>query len=459
MSEQLSLEALGDHKPPIAQPSALFRHQQDALPRLLAGSYCLWHEMGLGKTRTVLAAYQRLAHDSIATRPLGTSGPQLLIVCPAVAKNVWRHEAALMGYQNVRILSGMKPPPQPASMEPIQVVNYDVLESWRTYLMNFVQSRPTILVLDEAHYLRHGAFGRARKRTQALRPLIWQAERIWQLTGTPLVNSGLDLFYELTFLGPRSPFMGKTEEQFGKQYCETEYNPWGRNGKGQLTFKGLRNEENFYRDVAQIAERRLKKDCLDLPEKFRNVQWLDSLPQHFRQIRGRDLMAAVEVARTALIPRKVKLTVEYLKDSLVERPVVIFGYHRAYLEDLRDQLSHQGSVGYIDGSTPQGSRQRLIEQFQQGYLLFLVAQLQAAGQAITLTRAAHAVFGELHWSAVDHRQAEDRLHRIGAERDVTYHYLLVENSIEQLVWDAVLQKGAAIDRLDKAMTIEQAVGR
>jgi SWI/SNF-related matrix-associated actin-dependent regulator 1 of chromatin subfamily A len=51
---------------------------------------------------------------------------------------------------------------------------------------------------------------------------------------------------------------------------------------------------------------------------------------------------------------------------------------------------------------------------------------------------------------VDLAQAEARLHRIGQTREVTYHYLLVENSVDDLVWRIVLRKGDAIQRLDAA---------
>jgi hypothetical protein len=263
-----------------------------------------------------------------------------------------------------------------------------------------------------------------------------------------MVNSALDFYYQLGFMGTESPFHGMSAQDFGAKYCQTRFNPFagGKKGTGRWEFFGMKNEVALMSVMTPVAQRKLKHECVDLPTKLR-------LPLYVARLGDPGITSAVvnpsaHVAerRHALAPLKAKLTIEYLEEALSDRPVVVYGYHRSYLNRI---AKHFGAP-QIDGDTSGTRRAEIIEGFQRGDHPVLVAQLQAAGVAVTMTAGHHAVFGELHWSAVDHWQAEDRLHRMGQTQDVTYHYLLVENSIDELVWRYVLQKGSAIDRADDA---------
>jgi SWI/SNF-related matrix-associated actin-dependent regulator 1 of chromatin subfamily A len=407
----------------------LYRHQIEGADFLSEGSRALWHEMGLGKTRAALMA-------------LGSQ--KAVVICPAIAKNVWRAEALACGVfgETIEVLSGTRPGIVPASAH-LTILNYDIVDSWMTHLIPLM-AQGRVLILDESHRVRTPNI----KRVRAVQALALMATKVWELTGTPMVNSALDFYYQLGFMAQESPFHGMSAQEFGAKYCQTRFNPFGagRHGNGKWEFFGIKNEVELLARMTPVAQRKLKTECLDLPTKLRLPLYVHRLSDSELTSTAINPSAHVAERRHALAPLKAKLTIEYLEEALSDRPVVVYGYHRNYLH----RIANHFKAPMIDGDTSGSRRAEIIEGFQRGDHPVLVAQLQAAGVAVTLTEGHHAVFGELHWSAVDHRQAEDRLHRMGQTQDVTYHYLLVENSIDELVWRYVLQKGSAIDRADDA---------
>ena len=62
---------------------------------------------------------------------------------------------------------------------------------------------------------------------------------------------------------------------------------------------------------------------------------------------------------------------------------------------------------------PQKERATIVADFQAGRLDVLIGGINAAGEAVTLTRADTVIFVELDWVPAALLQAEDRIHRVG----------------------------------------------
>jgi SWI/SNF-related matrix-associated actin-dependent regulator 1 of chromatin subfamily A len=69
-----------------------------------------------------------------------------------------------------------------------------------------------------------------------------------------------------------------------------------------------------------------------------------------------------------------------------------------------------------------------------------VLSIRAAGVGITLTAASTVIFAELSWTPGDLIQAEDRAHRIGQVSSVNIHYLLANDTVDDIIWDVVQSK-------------------
>ena len=67
----------------------------------------------------------------------------------------------------------------------------------------------------------------------------------------------------------------------------------------------------------------------------------------------------------------------------------------------------------IDGSTPPGKRQQLVDYFQENpNCKVALLSLLAAGVGLTLTASCLVIFAEMYWNPGILVQAEDRCHRI-----------------------------------------------
>ena len=77
----------------------------------------------------------------------------------------------------------------------------------------------------------------------------------------------------------------------------------------------------------------------------------------------------------------------------------------------------------------------------------MIAGLRAGNVGINLTRAKYVIFAELDWSPAIHRQAEDRLHRIGQKNTVFAYYLIGNGTLDDHVADILVDKSYEIDSI------------
>jgi SWI/SNF-related matrix-associated actin-dependent regulator of chromatin subfamily A containing DEAD/H box 1 len=76
----------------------------------------------------------------------------------------------------------------------------------------------------------------------------------------------------------------------------------------------------------------------------------------------------------------------------------------------------------LDGDTPVADRQAIIDSYNDdsSIFVFLLSTL-AGGVGINLASADTVIFYDISFNPQVDRQAEDRCHRIGQERDVTIY--------------------------------------
>ena len=99
--------------------------------------------------------------------------------------------------------------------------------------------------------------------------------------------------------------------------------------------------------------------------------------------------------------------------------------------------------GLITGAQTEDERQKAIDDFQSGKTKWILFTAQAGGVGVTLTAARRLIMLQRPWSLVDHKQALDRVHRIGSEihDSVIITDYVTEGTIEERVID-VLEKKA-----------------
>jgi len=149
-----------------------------------------------------------------------------------------------------------------------------------------------------------------------------------------------------------------------------------------------------------------------------------------------------------------------LVDVLAEigsEPAIIWAEFTADIDRIARRLTKEGNkVGIIDGRTSKHA-QEYINKFVSGELDRLVLHPKAAGHGTDGLQKVcqYAIYYGLSFSAEEHMQSRDRLHRSGQKRPVTYIYLIAKDSVdESLLW-VVRKKSTKQQTLLKELGIQE----
>jgi SNF2 family DNA or RNA helicase len=110
-------------------------------------------------------------------------------------------------------------------------------------------------------------------------------------------------------------------------------------------------------------------------------------------------------------------------------------------EALRKRFGPESAATYY-GATVQDERQATIQRFQdpQNPLRFFVGQPKTGGYGITLTAASTVIYYSNSYDLEIRLQSEDRAHRIGQKRNVTYVDLVAPGTIDEKILKALRDK-------------------
>ena len=344
---------------------------------------------GQGKSRTLLAA--------VPSKHTAT------VLCQAIARTHWWREAATLG----------------ASL--VDVVSYDALVRDSSRL-----PEADVLILDEAHMLRHADAQRTRLLLGRA-GLAKQYERVYLASANPTVKNPFDLWTVLSSLFPDVALRHglRTAADFKNRFCdvgERRFKVHGRLRRVEHIGASIKNEDEFNAMQREFILRR--DDPAGTPEIWwqqvvLNGDELDpdvDVALEMRLEGGADT-AACKSARQQVGVAKMHAVAQWLREELEGRhdKVVVFAYHRAVLNYLRDQLMPLG-VCYVDGDTSDALRNVMIDWFQTNpEKRIFIGQIDACKQSITLTAASRVVLVEPSWTADDNIQAAHRVARIGQE--------------------------------------------
>jgi SNF2 family DNA or RNA helicase len=106
-----------------------------------------------------------------------------------------------------------------------------------------------------------------------------------------------------------------------------------------------------------------------------------------------------------------------------------------------EKVHGPGSIVHYYGLTPQDQRQDNIKKFQNDdKCRFLVGTPHTGGYGITLTAANTVIYYSNGYDLEKRLQSEDRAHRIGQKKPVTYVDIIAEDTIDDKIVDALRKK-------------------
>ncbi|MEM8964832.1 MAG: SNF2-related protein [Bacteroidota bacterium] len=407
---------------------------------------CLADDMGLGKTVQTLALLQR--QKELHKEQQQAMNSSLLIMPTSLIYN-WEMEAAKFTPDlKVFTYTGTN---RDKNVE--QFADYDlVLTSYgiarldidilKDYYFHYV-------ILDESQAIKNPDSNIA----QAVREL--NAKHRLILTGTPLENSTLDLWSQMTFINPG--LLGN-QSFFRNEFVV----PIEKKGDLSKTSK-------LYSIIKPFILRRQKwQVATELPEKVENMKYCtmteeqeacyEEAKSFYRNeilnlienqgVKKSQLLLLQGLTKLRQIANHPKMVDEaYTHDSgkmedvlhmiistLSEgHKILIFSQFVKHLAILSNHLKELNyPFAYLDGSTK--NRKEQVERFQHdaSLSLFLIS-LRAGGVGLNLTKADYVFILDPWWNPAVEAQAIDRAHRIGQENRVFTYKFITRNTVEEKI--------------------------
>ena len=433
----------------------LMNFQKEGLDFLLksSGNALLADEMGLGKT------VQTLSYVSTEKQTF-----PVLIVAPLVTLKNWEREIEKFlkrKSRNGRIVESESPSvtlirtgkSKELPKSDMYVINYELLLK-RSEDIERIGIRT--IVCDEVHNLRSKTTQkyRAIKKLAALSTVQYRIG----LSGTPIYNRGSEIWPIIDILKPG--LLGSFKE-FCEYFCYV-------NDKGKAIV--LENKRASLRNELQkhVMLRRKKSDVLkELKDKVRYKEviasdtdfYLEELDKIWKKLESEQKEAQTEFSKSASYHRaiqserqiagvaKLPHVINFVKNIMeIEESVVVFCHHKVIHKLLHESLQEFSPVSIIGGQSDD-TRQDQIDKFQKGESKLMIAGIRAGNVGINLTRAKYVIFAELDWSPAIHRQAEDRLHRIGQKNTVFAYYLIGTGTLDDHVASILVDKSYEIDAI------------
>ena len=239
-------------------PFKPFEHQVEGTRTLVENDYLLLaDEPGLGKTKQIIdAAFVLFLQKKI---------DRVVVICPSPVKSVWSHpefgQIASHSWKGFNVLcveyhTKISEWGKGGGLI-FLVTSYDFLRNEkRRKLLERHCGPGTMLVLDESSYIKNWQ----SQRTRACRSIRKKCDRVYLLNGTPVSNSPLDLFAQGNIMDA-SILDCAYKSHFTARYAQLG----GYYNRQLVAWPGLPELRKRFKPFVLY---RRKKDCLDLPEKL-----------------------------------------------------------------------------------------------------------------------------------------------------------------------------------------------
>lgn len=444
--------------------TTLYDHQQRAVEKVRAAKVgAFFMEMGTGKTRAAIELAW-LRRDRI---------DHVVWFCPVSLKEticyeIWKHTSGAAVY---RFDSHTTARNLPAAFWYIVGIESMSSSNRVTMAVNALITKQTMVIVDESSYIKNH---RAR-RTERITLLAGRALYRLLLTGTPVAEGTVDLFAQMQFLSPL--ILG--------------YNSFWSFAANHLVFDEetgrivrTLHTEYLARRVQPYVYQVTKAECLDLPPKLHEARYFHMSRQQeeaYGQAKEEILLSLEEGSATEHViyrlfcalqeitcgfwnrrnpgtnqmerlefsHRRIEALRAVLRDIPAEEKVIIWSKYHYTIEQIAIALRTSygpGATAEFHGRLSEQARHEELNRWRattEDAPRFLIATQRAGGHGLTLNEASHVIFYSDDFSYANRLQAEDRCHRIGQQRPVTYVTITCTGSIDERIATALARKGNA----------------
>lgn len=410
----------------------LFDYQRDvARLAIRKRKFAVFADCGLGKTLLLLEFAIHAAK----------SGGKVLIVSPLMVVRQTLAEAARFypGLPVQRIKAADLAGWLTNGRDGIGITNYEAIRD------DLPDAKLTALLLDESSLLKshYGAWG--TRLIELGRGVPYKLA----LTGTPAPNDRIEYANHAVFLDHF-----RTTNEFLARYFVN---------KGQTQKRWILKPhalQPFYRDLSHwcifLSDPSVygwSDNCGTIPPIHVHIETVPLTPEQrkaVQQITGGLMMGdAGGIGQRSKLSQVAKGTsgggsIETLKPDFIRNLVaswpnestIVWCHYNAEQESM-ERVFGDAAVS-IDGSTPEETRLRMIDDFKAGRVRILISKPRILGFGLNLQIATRQVFSGLQDSYEEFYQAVKRSNRVGSTRPLNVHIPVTE--IEEPMVSNVLRK-------------------
>lgn len=359
------------------------------------------------------------------------------------------------------------------------------------------QSKFDLIIIDEAHRLSNSTSGRFKIVSDLVKRS--NPKGIYELTGTPITNRPINFYNLLKIIGApvandwqyyvsrycdgKQIFVKKEKDAYSRSFIAKK----GKKNWYELTTQekneldayleqrckkiwltnGSSNLEELQEVVKSCYLRRLKSDFGNMSKKTVKLLKYKLTPEQevsysevwneYKEAQG-DIKSEKElekykaitegtIMRQWLASEMVEKTISLARKCLnTGRKIVIFCSFDDELYRLQEEFKDICVIH--NGKQTSKKKDNAVEKFQNDPdIRVFIGNIQSAGVGLTLVAGTVAIFNSFSWVSGENLQAEDRIHRLNQEKDVTIYYQVFEDTFYEEMFDTVSDKQQIIDKI------------
>ena len=364
-------------------------------------------------------------------------------------------------------------------------------------LFNYIYEKKSLIIIDEAHSLSN----RTSDRFKLVKNLIFKGNPncVWLSTGTPITNHPENYFNLLLLIGDP---IADDWNYYAERYCNAKKFPakgekekWTtrflkgvrKSSVNELTgmetvalrdyirsharmitvSKGESNLDELRERTSHIYLRREKDEMGGLPQKHiikkeyeftmsqmleYNRLWeeyeIEKTKDNPDKELNKDLIEGAiyrKYCSNQMIPNTERLADEYISKG---QKVVIMCCYDEELYNLREYYGNKCVI--FNGKISLKEKDEAVSRFMNDpSVMVFIGNMAAASVGITLTSSNIMIFNNLHYAPAMNRQAEDRIYRIGQQKECYIYYQIFKGTEYEKIWDTVLGKELGINQVIK----------
>jgi len=349
----------------------------------------------------------------------------------------------------------------------ILIMNVEALSTDKgvKFASKFLNSHKILMAIDESTTIKTPS----AKRTKNIIGLGKFAKYRRIMTGSPVTKNPLDLYSQCEFL---DPWLLDFTSYYAFRNRYAEMKTMHLRGRSIQVVDEFKNLGELSETVKTFSERILKEDCLDLPPKNwikRHITLSNEQKKAYEQMKkaamavlnGKvtttmtvltQLMRLHQITcghftaddgSTQLIPNNRITELMNILEETEGKAIIWANYQKDMTQILNNITKTYGPGSVVDyyGLTPQEDRQDNIRKFQSDpKCRFLVGTPSTGGYGITLTAANTVIYYSNGYDLEKRLQSEDRAHRIGQKKNVTYIDIICEDTVDEKIVKALRDK-------------------